>query len=339
MTDHRAVEMTISTVQTIARLNTPLAKIGIDLIADEVQVVHSGTFQAANDAHPFESGLLSFTPLQPVLIAFEQDSTGTTSHTLGEHPHVPAVRAYLTDHLDPETDVTWFRGDTFGQMPVGELANVDQPDFVFIPAQDEFTVGGQRDPRAMHRIVARLRRPDGCHWDRKQTHATLAKNLVDEVYEVVDAIEANDPAGIAEELGDIYLLLLMQAQIASEAGTFSIEDVYAGIARKIIGRHPHVFGEAVVQTDADLAQVWAVAKQQEQVEGTKRGGNDLDGEPFSMPGLTRATRVLKAHPIHLDDSTPALLRAVAEIVANGGDPDTILKQQLRDHVASQPFND
>jgi MazG family protein len=187
----------------------------------------------------------------------------------------------------------------------------------------------------MHRIVARLRRSDGCPWDRKQTNQSLAKSLVDEVYEAVDAIERGDAANLAEELGDLYLLILMHAQIAHEAGAFSMEDVYAGITRKIVGRHPHVFGEAVVNTDADLAGIWNEAKAREKADGTKSGGKDVDGEPFSMPALTRASRVLKKHPVAESDDPPELLRVVAEIVARGEDPDAVLRQQLRDLLANR----
>jgi tetrapyrrole methylase family protein/MazG family protein len=205
--------------------------------------------------------------------------------------------------------------------------------FIHVDAGDEFSHGAS-DPRAMQRIVAQLRAPDGCPWDRKQDHQSLARNMVDEVYEVVDAIDRGDTVNLAEELGDLFLLILMQAQIAHEHGDFSIEDVYEGIARKIVGRHPHVFGAAAAANADDVVGIWQQVKARERAESGKTSGKDLDGEPFSMPALTRAFRVLKKHPLTVGEDAPPLLREVAAIVESGGDPDTVLRAQLRHHVTN-----
>jgi tetrapyrrole methylase family protein/MazG family protein len=124
---------------------------------------------------------------------------------------------------------------------------------------------------------------------------------------------------------------MLFSQIAHEQGDFSVEDVYAGITRKIVGRHPHVFGDDIVKTDADLSVVWAREKAREASESGKRGGKDVDGEPFSMPALTRAARVLKEHPLEGGD-VPDLLRIVNELIQQGKDPDAVLREQLRTHV-------
>ena len=96
----------------------------------------------------------------------------------------------------------------------------------------------------LHAIVARLRAPDGCPWDREQTHASLRGSAIEEAYETVEAIEKADDAHLCEELGDLLLQVLMHSQIASETGRFTFDDVAAGIAAKLVRRHPHVFGDA-----------------------------------------------------------------------------------------------
>jgi tetrapyrrole methylase family protein/MazG family protein len=156
--------------------------------------------------------------------------------------------------------------------------------------------------------------------------------MIDEVYEIVDAIDRGDTNNLAEELGDMFLLILMQAQIAHEAGEFSIEDVYSRIATKIVGRHPHVFGEEFAGDAEDVVGIWARVKAREKAGKGESGGKDVDGEPFSMPALTRATRVLRKHAVAVDDNTPELLAVVARIVASGEDPDEVLRQQLREYV-------
>ena len=307
---------------------------GVHLLNDEVQILLSGSIAEWASARPFESGMLAASPLRPLLVVFERHLPSVADRPTWEHPHAEAVATYLAGYLGEDAEVTVIGADRRETVSLPDLSRFEFPDYLFIAGRDEFS-GAEIDPRAMHRVVARLRRPDGCPWDRKQTNRSLAKSLVDEVYEAVDAIERGDAANLAEELGDLYLLILMHAQIAHEAGEFSIEDVYSGIARKIIGRHPHVFGNASVETDADLAGIWNEAKAREKADGGKSGGKDVDGEPFSMPAMTRATRVLKKHPVEAGDDPPDLLRIVAEIVARGEDPDAVLRQQLRDHLASK----
>ena len=326
----RAAEQGLGTavVDGISALDVIATALGVDLVQSGAQVANGRVVAHLAEEHPFEGGLLALSPLRPMLFTHVYDAGVCRSihHLLT--PLLPddyPVRVVDRAGLAAE-EIREIRLSELPREPGGPLVAL------WIPASDEFGAAVS-DPRAMQRITARLRRPDGCPWDRKQTHESLARNFVDEVYEVVDAIESGDPAAVAEELGDLFLLIMMQAQIGHEAGTFSIEDVYAGIARKIVGRHTHVFGAAVVESDADLSGVWAAAKEREQAEGRKHGGKDVDGEPFSMPALTRASRILAKHPVVVGDNAPEFLRIVGEIVARGEDPDAILKQQLRDHVS------
>ena len=138
------------------------------------------------------------------------------------------------------------------------------------------------------RIIARLRAPDGCPWDREQTHRSIAKNMVEEAYEAVHAIETEDVAGLAEELGDVLLQVVLHAQIASDDGEFGIDDVVAGITDKIVRRHPHVFGEAEAGTAREVHAVWDRIKRAEKSE---KGAGLLDDVAHGMPALMQAQTI------------------------------------------------
>ncbi|HTK44251.1 MAG TPA: nucleoside triphosphate pyrophosphohydrolase [Patescibacteria group bacterium] len=140
-----------------------------------------------------------------------------------------------------------------------DQADLAQPLYL-PPVEPEAAVAG---PWAMPFISDRLRRPDGCPWDREQTHASLRKHLLEEAYEVYDALEAGATPALAEELGDLLLQVVLHAQLAAEAGVFDLADVQAAIGRKIVRRHPHVFGDAVARTAADVNRQWERIKADE----------------------------------------------------------------------------
>lgn len=152
-------------------------------------------------------------------------------------------------------------------------------------------------------IVAQLRGPDGCPWDKAQDPATMRPYLLEETYEVLDAIESGDPAKLREELGDLLFNVVMLAQMAQDAGQFAVSDVPAAIARKMVERHPHVFGAAEGGSLADWEQRKAVPD---------RGR--LDGVPRTLPALLRAHRQgEKAAAVGFDwDDAAGVLRKVRE---------------------------
>ncbi len=151
-------------------------------------------------------------------------------------------------------------------------------------------------PWAMPAISERLRRPDGCPWDREQTHASLRRHLLEEAYEVYDALEAGSTPDLAEELGDLFLQIVLHAQLAAEAGVFDLADVQAAIARKIVRRHPHVFGEAVARTAADVNRQWERIKADERAEGGDAGRDGADGSAprGALDGIGRSLPALAA---------------------------------------------
>jgi tetrapyrrole methylase family protein/MazG family protein len=129
-------------------------------------------------------------------------------------------------------------------------------------------------------IIARLRAPDGCPWDKQQTHLSLKPNLVEECYEALEAIDEGDDRKLCEELGDILMQIALHSQIGREDGQFSVEDVLRSINTKLVRRHPHVFGTTKVSNSQDVIQNWEAIKQEE--KGT---ASVLDGLPKGMPAL------------------------------------------------------
>lgn len=139
------------------------------------------------------------------------------------------------------------------------------------------------------KVMAKLRAPGGCPWDRKQTHQSLLPYLVEETYELKDAVLARKPERMKEELGDLLLQIVFHAQMASERGRFDLEDVADGIAEKLVRRHPHVFGPGRRRlTPAQVLGNWEKIKLGEKGDSSK---SVLDGVPRSMPALLRAYRV------------------------------------------------
>ena len=149
-------------------------------------------------------------------------------------------------------------------------------------------------------IMQRLREPGGCPWDREQTRVSLKPFLVEETYEVLEAIESGDPGALQEELGDLLFQVIFHAQIAAERGEFDMARVLTRLADKMIGRHPHVFGDAnVASAGAALAQ-WEAIKQREAQEAGRRR-SVIDGVPRALPSLLRAQRMTsKASRVNFD---------------------------------------
>jgi MazG family protein len=138
-------------------------------------------------------------------------------------------------------------------------------------------------------IVARLRSPDGCPWDREQTNVSLISPLLEEAYEVAGAIDAHDDANIREELGDLLLLIVMHAQIASEEQRFNIDEIARAINEKLIRRHPHVFADNQVQGSEAVIRQWEAIKRDEKTGDT----HYLASLPTALPALMRAEKAQK----------------------------------------------
>jgi MazG family protein len=146
----------------------------------------------------------------------------------------------------------------------------------------------------LREIVARLRAPGGCPWDREQTHASLRAGAIEEVYEMVEAIDAGDDPHFKEELGDLLLQVMMHAQIAGEEGRFDLEAVAAEVADKLVRRHPHVFGERKLGDSEAVLKQWDEIKRAErESRGAPANASALDGVSAALPALMRAEKIQK----------------------------------------------
>jgi tetrapyrrole methylase family protein/MazG family protein len=253
-------------------LDLLLAAAGLDP-ATGVQAVSADRLAAI----PFDPSL----PL--VILAADLDQDPIVAGTLpGRHVRSgpQAVLAAMYPH-----------GHPIRPLPAGDPSTVDAVDDPTLRAGDWLVPALPPDdnlasPHGMAAISARLRAPDGCPWDRRQDHRSLRTYLLEEAYETVDAIERGSPADLAEELGDLYLQVVLHAQLAAEAGDFDLTDVYRTLGAKIVRRHPHVFGDLAVTGVEQVVANWETIKSAEREEGGR--------PPASFAGVARALPALPA---------------------------------------------
>lgn len=190
-------------------------------------------------------------------------------------------------------------------------------------------------------IMARLRGPGGCPWDREQSFATIAPYTLEEAYEVADAIERGDMTALRDELGDLLFQVVFHARMAEEAGRFSFDDVVEAVCDKMIRRHPHVFGDAAIADSAAQNVAWKEHKAHERAQSSTPDASALDGVARALPALLRAQKLQKraarvgfdwpeARPI-LDKVNEEMAELAAELVEN---PDP---ERLRDEFGDLLF--
>ena len=203
------------------------------------------------------------------------------------------VKLTLLNQYPPEHEVALLQavGTQFEQVIRLPLAEIDRRDdlahltSLFVPPLSQ--VGGFN---AFQETIAHLRAPEGCPWDREQTHQSLRKYLLEETYEVLEALDADDPDALREELGDLLLQIVLHAQVAVDQEEFRMPEVIAGINAKLIRRHPHVFGDVTVNDSNDVKRNWQAIKQEEAEENgkAKKRESALDGVPRGLPALAEA---------------------------------------------------
>ncbi len=221
----------------------------------------------------------------------------------GRDPLTLIARLYPGEH-------TVGRFGTGAATTIGELTAADLAAPLYLaPVAPELAAAG---PWAMPWISDRLRAQDGCPWDREQTHASLRSHLLEEAYEVYDALEAGATPGLAGELGDLLLQVVLHAQLAAEAGVFDLADVQAAIATKIVRRHPHVFGEAEARTASDVNRQWERIKADERTDAADEAGA-LDGISRSLPALA-ASQEMQERAAHLGYDWPSLDGVLDKVV-------------------------
>jgi len=173
------------------------------------------------------------------------------------------------------------------KIPVENLADLIQSKNQFRilipPISEETSFEGFEE------LVAHLRAPNGCPWDREQTHESLRTHLLEETYEALDALDKNNMVDLKEELGDILLQIVLHAEIATEANEFQMADVLQGIHQKIVRRHPHVFGNTKIKEVDGVLRNWERLKESEREDANSKGKQGiLDGVPITLPALTQA---------------------------------------------------
>ncbi len=228
---------------------------------------------------------------------------------LGREPLDVLRRLYPADH--PAGRFGAEQGTTVAALVPDDL----RAPLYLEPVAPEAAFGS---PWAMPWISARLRRPDGCPWDREQTHASLRNHLLEEAYEVYDALADGATPALAGELGDLWLQVVLHAQLAAEAGVFDLADVQAAIASKIVRRHPHVFGDAEARTASDVNRQWERIKQAERAAEAAaadaaghsgdlpaRPKSALEGISRSLPGLA-ASQEMQDRAAHLGYDWPSV---------------------------------
>ncbi len=196
-------------------------------------------------------------------------------HYPDEHPVVLVHRAGLPDE----------RVEALPLYEIDRSPHIGVLTTLYVPPLDP-----ESSFEAFQEVIARLRAPDGCPWDRKQTHRSLRPYLLEEAYEVLDALDRDDPQALKEELGDLLLQILMHTQIATELGEFTMPDVLRTIHRKMVRRHPHVFGDVHVDSAEEVLRNWEQIKRREaKAQGKKQGL--LEGVGKALPALAKAQAV------------------------------------------------
>jgi tetrapyrrole methylase family protein/MazG family protein len=231
---------------------------------------------------PLEHNLLVSDALTPVV---HPDSVAVYAQVydqaIASNLKLRLLKAYPPEHAVIVT--------AYGREPTHvELAALDrQPHFdhltsVIVPALPLEEAAGSFE--GIHEVVRRLRAPDGCPWDREQTNRSITKYLIEECYEAIDALESGDMSTFASELGDVLLQVLLHAQIADDEGNFDITDVMSAIHRKLVRRHPHVFGDLAVSSAEEVVVNWDALKEQER----EPDASVLSSVPAGMPALALA---------------------------------------------------
>ena len=198
---------------------------------------------------------------------------------------------------------------------------------------------GTKQPRydyeALKQVIRRLRSPEGCPWDREQTHDSLKRYLIEETYETLEAIDTGNPEKIRDELGDVLLQVLLHSEIASEQGQFNMDDVVHGVAAKMIARHRHVFGDAQAATAEEVVTLWERVKKEE--KGQKTHTQNLRDVPPHLPALMRGYKVQhKAAKAgfdweHIDGAWAKVREEMAELEAAAAAGDRLhMEEELGD---------
>jgi tetrapyrrole methylase family protein/MazG family protein len=297
--------------------------LGVDPETAVLQLVDVESIRDALDAAPFGGGMLPLSPLESALVR------GINSPEIATQVQTALLRIY-----PPDLDVLLFNehDETDAgsrEIKLCELAAQDIADDenLILPSVDP--LDHTRVIEALQQIIASLRAPGGCPWDREQTHQSLTRYMIEEAYEAVQAIETAGPSDLAEELGDVLLQILLHAQIAEENGDFTLEDVFEILATKMVRRHPHVFGDRSVESAGEVIFAWDQIKQQERSGKASDDATSVFASiPSSLPSLARAQTMLRRAESHGMDVEQISSRVASTMRESGDMNDAHTAEQL-----------
>lgn len=277
----------------------------MESLTNQLPGMLDGDIQFIDGKKLIKAHFLSFTPGLPALISFSDENPGLEHLQKSLRINYPSeLELYILPVPLPERLQTW----TVCKVAELHLFN-ETIEAVFLPACAR---GGSLEE--FMEVIAHLRAPDGCPWDRKQTHDSLRPYLLEETYEALEALDRKDLTELKEELGDILLQIALHSQIGEENQTFTISDVIAGITNKIISRHPHVFGEVKVKDERDVVQNWEKLKEIERAEnGREEIKGLLDGIPSTLPALSQA-QVIQERAARVGFDWPEIAPVIGKVL-------------------------
>ena len=282
-----AGEVAVRVVPALSAVDAIIARLGIDPIAESVMTADAANSERlremAADAARSGAGLLVMQVYDRMVAA---EAKLTLMEVFGDEAPVFVIRSAGSDGAERVEEVPLFELD--------RLTWLDHLTSVYVRPRSNRRVGTGGLMEGLAAIMARLRSETGCPWDRKQTHSSLKRYLIEESYEVLDAVDSGIPAKLCEELGDVLLQVVFHAQLAAEQGDFDIADVISGISQKLVRRHPHVFGDVKVSGAEEVLVNWEAIKKEEradEVRAEETPPSVLDGIPGGLPALLLAQRM------------------------------------------------
>lgn len=258
-------------IEGMSFIEPTLSALGVDPFP---QTTFMDALQLVQTHHP------PFTPAAPVIVA------QLHSRYIASEVKLSLMAVYPDEHSVKLIHGAGTNQQVVETLPLYEIDRSEKIDILtclFVPPLNDAT-----SFESFQNVVARLRAPDGCPWDIKQTHHSLRTHLLEETYELLSAIDVDDSSAIREELGDLLLQVIMHTQIASESGDFNMADVLYTVHTKIVRRHPHVFGDLKLADEQSVLQNWEKLKAEERQENGQIEKSLLDGVAISLPALVQA---------------------------------------------------
>lgn len=254
----KGLGIAVEIMPAVSALEPVAIATGLDLLGDQIQIIDAMWLSERVRMEPFSGGQLQLDPFRPLIVGqiYDQTIAGDVKHALS--------RLYGDDYSVSIVRNAGILGEevvTLAHIYEIDRIGVDHLTTLVVPAVE--WPSPARSPATLHQLIAHLRSPEGCPWDRKQTFASLRDKVLEEAHETIEAIDSKDADALAGELGDLLLVAALLAQIADEAGEFEIEDVYHQVNAKLFRRHPHVFGDTVAESAEDVLATWKSVKASE----------------------------------------------------------------------------